>query len=204
LWFLNNCRLCLGLFLSFLDSSIVSTALVTIGDDFGSLSNINWIALAYTLCDLGCAVLFTSMSDVFGRRNAYIVAFILFFSASIGCGFARSTNQLIALRSIQGIGGSGLYSLAMVMFPEIFPRSMRKWIGAVAGGVVGTSGILGPILGGIITHFASWKWIFWLKSVPPLFNIIQRANIKLQRANWCHLNHNVPSRLAQRGSTSTS
>jgi MFS family permease len=178
--------------------------LVTIGDDFGSLSNINWIALAYTLCDLGCAVMFTSMSDVFGRRNAYIVAFILFFSASIGCGFARSTNQLIALRSVQGIGGSGLYSLAMVMFPEIFPRSMRKWIGAVAGGVVGTSGILGPILGGIITHFASWKWIFWLKSVTPLFNKIQCANIKLQRANWRHLNHNVPSRLAQRQSTSTS
>lgn len=151
--------------MSFLDSSIVSTALFTIGTDFDSLSNINWIALAYTLCDLGCAVLFTSMSDVYGRRNAYTVAFVLFFSASIGCGFARSINQLIALRSIQGIGGSGLYSLAMVMFPEIFPRAMRKWIGAVAGGVVGTSGILGPILGGVITRFASWKWIFWIKCV---------------------------------------
>jgi MFS family permease len=55
--------------------------LFTIGTDFRSLSNINWIALAYTLCDLGCAVMFTSMSDVVGRKNAYIVAFILFFSA---------------------------------------------------------------------------------------------------------------------------
>ncbi|KUJ13197.1 MFS multidrug transporter-like protein [Mollisia scopiformis] len=168
---LLSTALCLGLFLSFLDSSIVSTALVTIGTDFNSLSNINWVALAYTLCDLGCAVMFTSMSDVIGRRNAYVVAFVLFFSGSIGCGFARSINQLIALRSIQGIGGSGLYSLAMVMFPEIFPRAMRKWIGAVAGGVVGTSGIMGPILGGVITRFASWKWIFWINAPIGIISI---------------------------------
>jgi MFS family permease len=155
--------LCLGLVLSFLDSSIVSTALVTIGTDFHSLSDINWIALAYTLSDLGCAVLFTSMSDVVGRRNAYMVAFILFFAASIGCGFAQNVKQLIALRVLQGVGGGGLYSLAMVLFPEIFPKAMRKWIGAIAGGVVGTSGILGPVLGGVITHFTSWRWIFWIK-----------------------------------------
>lgn len=104
------------------------------------------------------------MSDVVGRRNAYLVAWTLFFAASIGCGFAKSINQLIALRTIQGIGGSGLYSLAMVMFPEIFPRSMRRWIGAIAGGVVGTSGIMGPVLGGIITHYASWHWIFWINA----------------------------------------
>jgi MFS family permease len=115
--------------------------------------------------------MFTSMSDVVGRKNAYIVAFILFFSASIGCGFAQSINQLIALRSIQGIGGSGLYSLAMVMFPEIYPRAMRRWIGAIAVGVVGTSGILGPILGGIITRFASWRWIFWINAPVGLISI---------------------------------
>jgi MFS family permease len=140
--------------------------------------------------------MFTSLSDVFGRRNAYIAAFILFFSASIGCGFARTINQLIALRSIQGIGGSGLYSLAMVMFPEIFPRSMRKWIGAIAGGVVGTSGILGPILGGVITRFASWRWIFWIKFVSTLLSAISYANMNLQRTDWSHLDLHVPSRLA--------
>jgi MFS family permease len=59
----------------------------------------------------------------------------------------------------------------MVMFPEIFPRAMRRWIGAIAGGVVGTSGILGPILGGIITRFASWRWIFWIKSVLLLTSL---------------------------------
>ncbi len=108
--------------MSFLDGSITATALFTIGKDFGSLSNINWIALAYTLSDVGCAVIFPSIGDVVGRRNAYLAAYILFFTFSIGCGFSQTINQLIALRALQGIGGSGLYSLAMVIFPEIFPE----------------------------------------------------------------------------------
>ncbi|KAF7882767.1 uncharacterized protein EAF02_006130 [Botrytis sinoallii] len=154
--------LCSGLFLALLDTSIVATALYTIGVEFNSLNSVSWIALAYTLSYLGCAVLFARIGDIAGRKNAYIAAFIIFFAFSIACGFAQTLNQLIAFGALQGIGGSGLYSLTMVIFPEISPPGMRRWIGSLAGAVVAMSGVLGPVIGGIITQYTSWRWIFWI------------------------------------------
>ncbi|PQE08806.1 major facilitator superfamily transporter protein [Rutstroemia sp. NJR-2017a WRK4] len=156
--------LCIGLFLSLLDTSIVATALFTIGEDFHALTSVNWVALAYTLSYLGCSVLFARIADIVGRRNAYVAAFVIFFAFSLGCGFAQSLNQLIACRALQGIGGAGLYSLTMVILPEISPPQMTKWIGGLAGAVVAMSGVLGPVLGGVITHYTSWKWIFWINA----------------------------------------
>ncbi|ATZ49074.1 hypothetical protein BCIN_04g02680 [Botrytis cinerea B05.10] len=156
--------LCFGLFLALLDTSIVATALYTIGVEFNSLNSVSWVALAYTLSYLGCAVLFARIGDIAGRKNAYIAAFIIFFAFSIACGFAKTLNQLIAFRALQGIGGSGLYSLTMVIFPEISPPGMRRWIGSLAGAVVAMSGVLGPVIGGIITRYASWRWIFWINA----------------------------------------
>jgi MFS family permease len=88
---------------------------------------------------------------------------VIFLSFSIGCGFAQSLNQLIACRAFQGIGGSGLYSLSMVIFPEISPPKMKMWIGSLAGMVVAMAGVLGPVIGGVITHYTTWRWVFWIK-----------------------------------------
>uniref|UniRef100_A0A0D2Y505 Major facilitator superfamily (MFS) profile domain-containing protein n=1 Tax=Fusarium oxysporum (strain Fo5176) TaxID=660025 RepID=A0A0D2Y505_FUSOF len=96
----------LGLFLSMIDTSIVATSLHSIGVDFEVLEDVNWVALAYTLAYLGCAIVFARISDIVGRRDAFIAAYIIFFIFSIACGFARSINQLIAFRALQGIGGS--------------------------------------------------------------------------------------------------
>lgn len=102
--------ICFGLFLSIVDSSIVATSLYTIGTEFGDLRSINWVALAYTLAYLGCSVAFAHVSDVIGRRNAFVLAFVLFCAFSLASGFAKSLHQLIAFRTIQGIGGSGMSS----------------------------------------------------------------------------------------------
>lgn len=90
-----------------LDAAIVATSLYTIGKDFNAIESINWVALSYTLAYLGCAVAFARASDVIGRRHAFIAAYILFFAFSLGCGFAQNIYQLIAFRSVQGVGGSG-------------------------------------------------------------------------------------------------
>ncbi|CAK7568172.1 MAG: hypothetical protein SEPTF4163_006155 [Sporothrix epigloea] len=152
----------LGLFLAMLDSSIVATCLLTIGHELGSLELINWVALAYTLAYLSCAVIFARIADIVGRRNAYLAAFVIFFGSSIGCGFAQSLHQLIALRATQGIGGSGLYSLSMIIWPELSPIHLKRHIASLAGVVIGMAGVLGPILGGVLTKYASWRWIFWI------------------------------------------
>jgi len=146
-----------------MDTTIVATALYTIGVDLKSLEQINWVALAYTLSYLSCAVIFARIADVIGRRNAYVSAFLIFFAFSLGCGFAKTLNQLIAFRVLQGIGGSGLYSLTFVILPEISPMKMQQSTGAIAGAVVAMAGVLGPVLGGIITRYTTWRWIFWIK-----------------------------------------
>ncbi|XWW95697.1 hypothetical protein V2A60_003664 [Cordyceps javanica] len=155
--------LCLGLFLSIIDSSIVATALYTIGTELGDLRTVNWIALAYTLAYLGFAVAFAHVSDVIGRRDAFLLAYVLFFAFSMASGFAQSIPQLIAFRTIQGIGGSGLYSLNMIILPEICPQDYLKFIGSLIGMVIAASGVLGPVLGGLLTQYTRWRWIFWIK-----------------------------------------
>ena len=155
--------LCLGLCLAMIDASIVATSLYTIGVEFDDVERINWVALAYTLTFLGSAVFFSRMADVVGRRNAFVAAFAIFFSFSLGCGFSQSMNALIACRALQGIGGSGLFSVTMIIFPEVSPPQARNYIAAVIGAVVSISGVLGPVLGGLFTAYTTWRWVFWIK-----------------------------------------
>lgn len=60
---------------------------------------------------------------------------------------------------------TGLYSLAMVILPELAPPGYQKYVGAMIGMVIASSGVLGPVLGGILTHYTTWRWIFWIKYV---------------------------------------
>ncbi|KAI0555062.1 major facilitator superfamily transporter [Xylaria curta] len=151
-----------GLFLSFLDTSIVATSLFTIGNEFENIDQVNWVALAYTLSYLGCTTFLARISDVVGRRNAFLISYVIFIGFSIGCGSAQSLEQLIAFRAIQGIGGAGLYSITMIVLPEVTPPRFLQGLAAVIGIIITLSSVLGPVLGGILTHYATWRWIFWI------------------------------------------
>jgi MFS family permease len=150
-----------------MDTSIVATSLFTIGREFEELENVNWVALAYTLSYMGCAVVFARISDIVGRRDAFVVAYMFFITFSLACGFARNMRQLIALRAMQGIGGSGLYSLTMVILLELSPGHLTQYTAAMIGMVVAISGILGPLLGGLLTSYTTWRWVFWIKYGRP-------------------------------------
>ncbi|KAI1336045.1 major facilitator superfamily transporter [Xylariaceae sp. FL0016] len=151
-----------GLFLSFLDTSIVATSLFSIGSDFNDFGTVNWVALAYTLSYLGCAVLLARISDVVGRRNAFMASYVVFIAFSLGCGFAQSLQQLIACRALQGLGGSGLYSIVMITLPEVSPPRHMQHLAGLIGIVITISSVLGPVLGGVLTKYTTWRWIFWI------------------------------------------
>ena len=141
----------------------MATALYTIGLELHSLQTVTWVALAYTLAYLSFCIIVARLADIIGRRNTWILSLLIFLTFSLGCGFATSLSALIACRVLQGIGGSGLYSMTFVILPEIAPPTLAAYIGGVAGAVVACAGVLGPVLGGVITRYTTWKWIFWIK-----------------------------------------
>ena len=157
--------LCLGLLLSIVDASIVATALVSIEDYFGEFLESIWVVLAYLLSYMVFALLWGRMSDVLGRKWMVVAAWAIFTAFSLGCGLATSLNQLIAYRALQGVGGSGLYSLCNVLIPEITPRKHFATMSAATGVVFAISSVLGPVLGGVISQQSTWRWIFLL-NVP--------------------------------------
>ncbi|MCJ1290434.1 hypothetical protein MMC34_001972 [Xylographa carneopallida] len=177
--------ICFGLFLSLIDTSIVATALYIIGGDLHYQANVTWIALAYTLSYVGCTVIFASIGDVIGRRNAFTSAFIIFIGFSLGCGFSQSLSQLVACRALQGVGGSGLYSLTMVIMIEVSPPKMRAWIGSLVGVVIAISGLLGPVLGGVITYYTTWRWVFWMNAPIGILPLVLFC-IAWPKANQIH------------------
>ncbi|KAI0522303.1 major facilitator superfamily domain-containing protein [Xylaria bambusicola] len=168
--------LLIGLLFSSLDASIVSTSLVTISIDLQDFLNAPWVVLAYLLAYLGLAIGFAKLSDIYGRRDTLCAAWILFAGFSIGCALAQTMPQLIICRVFQGMGGSGLYSLAQIALFEVGPAHKPSLMGAMIGLTLAISYVLGPILGGVISSTATWRWVFWI-NVP--FGVVLVAGLYL-------------------------
>jgi MFS family permease len=158
----------IGLFLSFLDSTIVSVALATIADQFDDFDRTTWVVTAYLLTYMAFAIIIARLSDIFGQKAAEIASFLLFIGFSLGCALSKNMTQLIIFRALQGIGGSGLYSMTMIIALKAVPLRQIGIISGAIGMVLVMSGVLGPILSGAITHnhhSSTWRWIFYL-NVP--------------------------------------
>jgi len=97
-----------------------------------------------------------------GRKWCYITASLTLLAFSLGCGLSRTLGELITFRVLQGLGGSGLYSLGNMVLPEISPNRWYSAMLAAQGTIFTLAGILGPLMGGIIATRTTWRWIFFL------------------------------------------
>ncbi|KFY85515.1 hypothetical protein V500_08351 [Pseudogymnoascus sp. VKM F-4518 (FW-2643)] len=163
--------LLLGLFLATLETSITATALVSIGEDFNATTTTTWVVISYLLSYMGFAVIFARISDGIGRKAASILAWLLFAAFSLGSGLATNINQLIAFRTLQGIGGSGLFSLSMIVLPQITPVKLWALMSSLVGMSFAFSYVLGPILGGVITHNSTWRWIYLFNAPAAVLGV---------------------------------
>jgi EmrB/QacA subfamily drug resistance transporter len=159
--------LCLGDIMIVLDSTIVNVALPSIRDDLGfSQTSLAWVVNAYLLTFGGFLLLGGRLGDLYGHRRMFLIGISVFTAASLACGLATSQTFLIAARAVQGFGGAivsvVVLSLIMIMFTE--PAERAKAMGVV-GFVLSGGGTAGVLLGGIITDFLSWHWIF-LVNIP--------------------------------------
>ena len=154
---------CVAQFMVVLDVSIVNVALPTIQSDLDfSYSGIQWVLNAYVLAFAGFLLLGGRAADFFGRRLVYLTGISLFTIASVAAGFATTETQLIVARAVQGLGGAILSPATLTIIVTTFagPR-LAKAIGAWSA-VAGAGGAAGTLLGGMLTGWLSWRWIFFI------------------------------------------
>jgi EmrB/QacA subfamily drug resistance transporter len=160
--------LMLSLFLASMESTVVSTGMPTIVSQLGGLESYSWVFTAFMLASTTTVPLYGKLSDLFGRRPVFVAAMAIFLIGSALCGLATTMPQLIAFRTIQGIGAGGLLPLVFIIIGDLFSLEQRARLQGLFSGVWGISSIAGPLLGGFIVDQASWQWIFWINIIPGL------------------------------------
>jgi EmrB/QacA subfamily drug resistance transporter len=155
----------LVLFLFALDQTVVGTALPVIITELGGNDLYVWAVTVYLLTSTISGPIWGKLSDLFGRRPILLGAVALFISASIGAGLSQEMWQFLLFRGLQGLGGGAVFPVALAVVADIFtPVERGKWLG-LFGAVFGFSSVLGPWIGGLLTDFVSWNWIFFV-NVP--------------------------------------
>ncbi|HEY8724708.1 MAG TPA: MDR family MFS transporter [Gaiellaceae bacterium] len=148
------------LLLAALDQTIVATALPRIVSDLGGITQYSWVFTAYMLTSTVTVPLYGKLGDVYGRKNLFLFAIVVFLLGSALCGAATDMTQLVIFRALQGIGAGGLFPLSLAVIGNIVPpRDRGRWQGLI-GAVFAASSILGPAVGGFIVDNASWRWVF--------------------------------------------
>ncbi|KAH7132481.1 putative MFS multidrug transporter [Dendryphion nanum] len=152
----------LSLFMSAMDTTIITTGLIRISSEFKSLNQAPWLVTTYLLTYNSFLMLTAKFSDVLGLKTTLVACNIFFLIFSMACGGAKTMLQLIIFRAFQGIGGSGMYSLVFVAILQLITPEKSGFYSGVISSVFAIANLLGPVLGGVIVDHTTWRWIFWI------------------------------------------
>jgi EmrB/QacA subfamily drug resistance transporter len=123
-----------------------------------------WVILAYMIASTVLVLTAGRLSDLFGRKRAYVGGFLIFAFASLGAGFAGGGTELLLWRILQGVGGAFLFANAAALVTDAFPREQLGLAMGTNTMVAAVGLVLGPVLGGALVAI-SWQWVFWF-NVP--------------------------------------
>src|SRR5438067_4363337 len=187
-WWVLTCT-SLGMLLATVNSGTLIIALPDLERSLHTTPlQLVWVILVYMIVSTMLVLTAGRLSDLFGRKNAYVLGFLLFSAASLGAGFAGSGTQLILWRVAQGVGGAFLFANAAALVTDAFPR---RELGLAMGTntmVAAVGLVIGPVLGGALVAIA-WPWVFWF-NVP----------LGLLGSAWAYLVlHEISGRDKERG-----
>jgi len=156
-----------GQFMVILDVAIVNVALPSIQRDLHfSGAALQWVISAYAIVFGGALLLGGRLADLLGRRRMFVAGLLLFAASSLVCGLAWSAGSLVAFRAVQGLGGALLAPAALSLLMTTYREGHERNIAlGVYGAASGSGAAAGVLLGGLLTNYLSWSWIF-LVNVP--------------------------------------
>ncbi|KOG85951.1 MFS transporter, partial [Streptomyces varsoviensis] len=170
---------CAGQFLVVLDVSVVNVALPAMRGGLGlSELGLQWVVNAYVITFAGFMLLGGRAADIFGRKRIFVAGLVLFTIASLAGGLAQEAWQLVAARTVQGVGAAVLSPASLTILTTSFPvghartRAIATWTAVGAGG-----GAVGGLVGGVLTEYLSWRWVL-------LINVPVGALVLLGAALW--------------------
>jgi EmrB/QacA subfamily drug resistance transporter len=155
-----------GVFMLLLDVTIVNVALPDIEQSLGaSLADLQWVIDAYALTLAALLLTAGSLADMYGRRRVFALGIVVFTAGSLLCGLAPSPLFLTLSRAFQGIGGAIMFSTSLALLSSAFRAGDRGVAFGVFGAVTGVAVAVGPVIGGALVSWLSWRWIF-LVNIP--------------------------------------
>ena len=163
-WWVLSCT-SLGMLLATINSGTLIIALPDLERELHTtLLQLVWVILVYMIVSTVLVLTAGRLSDLFGRKTAYVLGFLVFALASLGAGFASSGTELIVWRILQGIGGAFLFANAAALVTDAFPRRQLGLAMGTNTMVAAVGLVIGPVLGGALVAIA-WPWVFWF-NVP--------------------------------------
>jgi len=154
--------LMLGMLLGALDNTIVVTVLPNIVTDLQDRDGLPFVVSAYLIAQTIAMPIFGKLSDTHGRRVFFVLGLLIFGVGSVLSGFARSLDELIAFRAIQGVGSGAFFPVANSIIGVIFDAKERARLTGAFGAIFGVSAVFGPLIGSWIVEITTWRWIFFI------------------------------------------
>jgi EmrB/QacA subfamily drug resistance transporter len=153
-------------FMVALDATVVATALARMQANLHvGLASLQWTLNSYGIAFAAGIITAAALGDRFGRRRIFSIGLALFTLASAACALASNASELIAARTVQGLGGAIVLPLSLTILTTAFPAERRGTIIGIYGGLAGAAVAAGPLVGGAVTQGINWHWIFWI-NVP--------------------------------------
>lgn len=154
--------LMLTMFLTAMDSTIVSTAIPTIVRDLGGFALFPWVFSIYLLTQAAMVPIYGKLADLYGRKPVLMVGAVIFLLGSALSGASWNMLTLIIFRGLQGIGGAAIIPITTTLVGDMFSIEERAKMQGYMSSVWGLSAIIGPAIGGFFVQFASWRWVFYI------------------------------------------
>ena len=145
-----------------LDHTIVATSLATVAGELGALEHMSWVVVGYTLASTVMLPVLGKVGDLVGPRLVFLTSLAVFLVASLACGFAQDMTQLIIARIAQGMSSAGIQLMSQTIVAHVTtPRDRPKYL-SIIGAAFPIAILVGPVLGGAITDYWGWPWVFWI------------------------------------------